>query len=280
MLIRDAYLRNRKQRTKIDNSYSSWQNIIYGVPQGYDFPQGPLLFNIDLFFIMNHEDIANHAHENTPYVSGKNIDEVVRFLEEFSSVIFKWFSNNQFQANASKCHVLLSTDEHMQVKIGAAQIENSSSKKLLGVTIDAKLSFEKHIEQNYAKTSPNLKALARIAPFMNIKKKKVLMKAFFMVQFSYCPLIWMFHSRKLSNKINKLHESILRIVYSDNTSSFEELLKTDNSVSVHRRNIQVPATELYKIVNGLSPKIMRENSHSMRIPLITQEIKETFIRGL
>ena len=148
------------------------------------------------------------------------------------------------------------------------------------MTIDAKLSFEKHIEQNYAKTSPNLKALARIAPFMNIKKKKVLMKAFFMVQFSYCPLICMFHSRKLSNKINKLHESILRIVYSDNTSSFEELLKTDNSVSVHRRNIQVPATELYKIVNGLSPKIMRENSHSMRIPLITQEIKETFIRGL
>ena len=50
--------------------------------------------------------------------------------------------------------------------------------KLLGVTIDAKLSFEKHIEQIYAKARAKLKALARIAPFMNIKKKKVLMKAF------------------------------------------------------------------------------------------------------
>ena len=57
----------------------------------------------------------------------KNIDEVVRFLEESSRVIFKWFSDNQFQANASKCHVLLSTEEHVQVKIGTAQIENSSS---------------------------------------------------------------------------------------------------------------------------------------------------------
>ena len=109
----------------------------------------------------------------------------------------KWFSDNQFQANVSKCHVLLSTAEHVQVKLGAAEIENSSSEKLLGVTIDAKLSFEKHIEQIYAKARAKLKALARIAPFMNIKKKKVLIKTFFMAQFSYCPLIWMFHSRKL-----------------------------------------------------------------------------------
>ena len=79
-----------------------------------------------------------------------------------------------------------------------------------------------------------------------------------MAQFSYCPLIWMFHSRKPNNKINKLHERFLRIVYSDNTLSFEELLETDNSVSVHHRNIQVLATELYKIVNGLSPEIMKE----------------------
>ena len=82
------YLRNCKQRTKIDNAYSSWQNILYEVPQGL------ILGNIDLcdiFFIMNHEDIANYADDNTRYVSRKNIDEVVRFLEESSPVIFKWF---------------------------------------------------------------------------------------------------------------------------------------------------------------------------------------------
>ena len=81
---------------------------------------------------------------NTPYVSGKGIDKVVRFLEKSLRVIFKWFSDNQFQASSSKCHVLLSTDEHVQAKKGTTQIENSLSEKLLGVTIDAKLSFVKH----------------------------------------------------------------------------------------------------------------------------------------
>ena len=67
------YLRSRKHRTKIDNIYSSWQNILCRVPQGSIL--GPLLFNIglcDSLLIMNHADIANY--DNTPYVSGKNID--------------------------------------------------------------------------------------------------------------------------------------------------------------------------------------------------------------
>ena len=79
-----------------------------------------------------------------------------------------------------------------------------------------------------------------------------------MAQCSYYPLTWMFHSRKLNNNINKLHERCLRIVYSDNTSSFDGLLETDKSVSVYHRNIQVLATELYKIVNVLLPEIMKE----------------------
>ena len=83
------------------------------------------------------------------------------------------------------------------------------------------------------------------------------MNAFFNSQFSYCPLIWMFHSRLINNKINRLHERCRRIVYSDNQSTFEELLEKDN-VSVHQRNLQFLATELYKVLNGLSPDLMKD----------------------
>ena len=146
----------------------------------------------------------------------------------------------------------------MHVNIGTTQIENTQNEKLLGITIDSKLGFDKHIQQIYSRASAKLKALVRIAPFMNIIKTKILMNAFFNAQFSYCPLTLMFHSRKLNNKTNKLHERCLQIVYNNNPSTYEEPLETDNSVSVHFRNIQALAIELYKVVNGFSPDIMKD----------------------
>ena len=68
----------------------------------------------------------------------------------------------------------------------------------------------------------------------------------------------MFHSRRLNNKINSIHERALRITYHDNTSTFQELLNKDNSVSIHHRNLQVLATEMFKIHRGLSPEILRQ----------------------
>ena len=84
-------------------------------------------------------------------------------------------------------------------------------------------------------------------------------KAFIASYFGYCPLVWMmFHSRKLNSRVNKLHERALRIVYQDYTSSFTELLEKDNSTTIHNRNIQLLATELFKVKNGLSQPFMNE----------------------
>ena len=68
----------------------------------------------------------------------------------------------------------------------------------------------------------------------------------------------MLHSRHLSNKINSIHERALRITYQDNTSAFQELLNKDNSISKYHRNVQVLATEMFKIHQDLSPKILKE----------------------
>ena len=83
----------------------------------------------------------------------------------------------------------------------------------------------------------------------------MLLNAFFKSQFNYCPLVWMCHSRALNNKINRLHERCLRIIYNDKHSSFHDLLEKDRSVSVHSRNLQLLAIEMFTVSKRICPSL-------------------------
>ena len=180
-------------------------------------------------------------------------------METDSNTLLDWIKNNGFKANPGKFHLLLSdNDEEHYVKVDNYSIQNSKSEKMLGNILDNGLTFNTHVSKICDKASQKLHALSRVSSFMNFTKRKVLMLAFINSQFGYCPLVWMFHSRKLNNRINNIHERALRIVYKDFASTFTELLGKDNSFTVHERNIQTLGIELYKVVNGLSPVIMKQ----------------------
>ena len=101
------------------------------------------------------------------------------------------------------------------IKIGEHTISNSYCDKLLVVKIDSKLNFNNHLETIIKKANQKVHVLAKITPCVCISKRKLLMNAFFKAQFCYCPLVWMCHSRSMNNKINRLHERCLRIIYND-----------------------------------------------------------------
>ena len=84
---------------------------------------------------------------------------------------------------------------------------------------------------------------------MSFKQKRIFLKTFIESQFGYCPLLWMFHSRKLTNKINHLHERSLRIVYKGNYSSYVDLLAKDRSLTIYHLSF---AIELFKVTRNLS----------------------------
>ena len=77
-------------------------------------------------------------------------------------------------------------------------------------------------------------------------------------QFSYCPLVWMFWSRGLNNKINSLYYRSLQIAYRDFISTFQQLVEKDGAVTIHHRNIGLLATEMYKVSNGIASPSMSE----------------------
>ena len=98
------------------------------------------------------------------------------------------------KAKPDKCHILVSSDESWTAKIEDFSIKNSTEEKLLGVKFDSNLSFENHVTSLCKKASQKLHALAGISRYMDLNKLTNLMKAFITSQFSYCPLIWMFHN--------------------------------------------------------------------------------------
>ena len=264
-----SYLTKRKQRTKVDSAFSSWEMILSGVPQGSIL--GPLLFNIyicDMFFeTPENIDFAGYADDNTPYTYSSKIEHVLTNLQSASEKLFSWFSANHLVANAGKCHLLTSSNLPVDIRITNTKISNVERVKLLGVNFEGRLNFDYHVNTLLKKANKKYHALARVCNYMDAKKRRVLMNAFITSQFSYCPLVWMFHSRTLNNQINKIHEKALRLVFKNETfSSFDDLLKRDKSVSIHQKNLQILATEIYKTKNDLGPKIMKDTFHFIQKP--------------
>ena len=160
------------------------------------------------------------------------INNLLKTLENKSSLILKWFRVNEMKSNDDKCHLIVTNKDDVSINLGEENITSTKSVELLGIHIDNKLNFNEHVMTLCKKCNQKLHAFARISKYLTKDKLRILMNTFVKSQFNYCPLIWMFHNRTLNNKINKLHERPLRIVYRDENLTFQDLLEKDNTIGV------------------------------------------------
>ena len=256
-----SYLRGRFQRVKIGTTFSEWLEILLGVPQGSIL--GPLLFNIfinDFFAFITSCEVCNYADDNTLYSCSSTFENVVSDLESGLIKALRWLDLNQLVANPEKFQVMFLgvNAKKLSLRVKDKIIISKDYVKLLGITIDDHLKFDKHINDICKKANFKVNCLYRIRKYVDEKQASTLCNAFVLSNFYYCPLIWMFCNKGLGKKIDSVHKRALRAVTGTFEKSFDEMLLSQNAITIHQRNLRVLATEIYKCLSDQYPQIVRE----------------------
>ena len=158
-----SYLKGRKQRIKINSLYSSFVEILFGVPQGSIL--GQLLFNAyicDIFYDIDDLDFASFADDNTPYSCLSDMISVLGQLKGDIDKIFDWFKKKFLKGNADKCHLITSSITPVGIEVSNINIMSEEKVELLGISIDNRLHFDCHISQLCKKAGKKLHALTRV----------------------------------------------------------------------------------------------------------------------
>ena len=182
-----SYLTNRKQRVRVNKTFSEWERITTGVPQGSIL--GPLLFNIflnDLFLFVSNASLSNYADDNTLYTFGDNLKKTKDNLRNSFDTVHQWFYENYMVLNAGKCHFMClgNNTENETFLFYNILTENSKQQKIIGV----ELNFKSHISELCKKASQKVAALSRLSSYLHNTEKKLIFNSIIKSQFSYCRL--------------------------------------------------------------------------------------------
>ena len=130
-----------------------------------------------LFLIHNDIDTANFIDDNMPYLSSKNVKDVIESLQWALVSLHRWLENNLLKVNADKCNFLVSTNQEVKLNVNTFNIKNSDREKLLGVKFDSNPRFDQHIRDLLRRASRKIYALDRVTPFMNLSKRRLLINS-------------------------------------------------------------------------------------------------------
>ena len=147
------------------------------------------------------------------------------------------------------------------LSINGVGLTMESSVKLLGIEIDNKLKFEKHIFNICRKASNQLNAICRLETFMGLKEKESLINTVVHSNFNYGCLIWHFSSKKSQNKVEKINEMSLKFLLNYYLISYAELLEKSTLVSMETKRLRTMVYEIFRTLNNLNPVFMKDIFH-------------------
>ena len=176
-------------------------------------------------------------------------------------ILYGLFALSHLHANHDKFQGMVmgkGNVETTHLKVHGSEIKCVNSMKLLGVTVDKQLNFKLHVGEIFVKAARQLNVLRRLSKYLHVSSKLAIYKSFISSTFEYCPVAWIFCGKTNSSKLDKLNKRAIRIVYNDQFSSHEKLLKDANALSLSMLRLKFMIIEVYKCINELNPEYMNQ----------------------
>ena len=218
------------------------------------------MFNIfidDLLFFINEAKLANFSDDNTIYAAKRDLNELLRLLKKESEVAIKWFSDNNMIVNPKKFQAIIinrpnRSNHNWYLTINNAEIKSKESVTILGIEIDNKLNFEKHVSTICKKANNQLNAIRRIGADLGQKEKEILINSFVYSNFT---------TRKGINNIEKVQERSLKFILNDYDKTYFQLLDISKKPSMEVKRLRILITEIFKTLNDSNPVFMKDIFH-------------------
>ena len=141
-------------------------------------------------------------------------------------------------------------------RVADIEIPIKDNVKVLGVHIDDKLKFDKHISVICKKASRHLNAISRVSKFLDEKCRISLYHSFILSHFNYCNIVWHHCDKENANKVERVQKRALRVVLNDYKSTYEELLMKAGQPLMFISRLKTIALETFKSVNKLNQSLL------------------------
>ena len=242
---------------------------------GSQFASLNVFMNYMLLF-MKSCNFYNYADDNFVSRSSPDVNVILSNLKSDCQISLKWFDDNGMKANPSKFEFMIMSSENIEPQILTISdevcLQSQTDVKVLGITVDYRLTFNEHIRICTLKAARQLNALSRISKYLDTKSKSVLYHSFIASNFNYCPIFWHFCGVVNNNKLEKIQERSPRILFSDYESDVHDLLDSIGGQTLALRRLKFMLLEVYKCIKKecpLSPQFIQYKYHT----LSTQNVK-------
>ena len=243
----------------VDGVESEERWIECGVPQGSVL--GPLLFCLyidDITCSVVHSKIVLYADDTAIYFRHVDSKEISRVLAEDFSRVSDWLKMNKLTLNAKKTKsvlfgtpTMLSRAGNLSFSHGGEEIDQVSSFKYLGITLDENLNFSEHLVETAKKISSRIGVLGRVRKFLPIKYRVMLYNALILPFFDYASTAWSNTLAKHTDPLVSLHGRAARLIVG--VSHTEEAIGALKWISLTDRWLCHRAVMMFKVAGGLVP---------------------------